>query len=738
MAYIPKGGGMIMKGKPKTTGSSAIPQSTVREDDMGAAGRGAYGAEDVASYMAASKSGKPMSTAPETMKGTTEYKSALSSLSSMGTLPSASTNVSLPIGKKSPTSGFASKDGTATREPLGFSTERGVDIKRKADDAFKRLSGQPDVNQFGQTGDQQAQAQKAAKEMGLPDPFAKKDEPQQKLPDDSITFVNPETQQTIKKRNPDQGDIASYKKMGFEVMEADTSSNIELDQDPEIAKLQLEVQKERQNMQSMFSQLQNSLISDKELQGQTRTIEAAWDSRIKDMEEVNRQREESMKTLGVRTGSRWTGGMGGMWGGIISAEERQGIQRIADLESKKQSKILEAQTAAQNKNWEVYVKMTDIAQDMYNEKAQELSKLQEEARKKNEEVAKQKRQSSRDMAINGLIAQNVTDENEILNMLNYDDNGNVTGDFTIKEVSEAVTAIRKPVIDAQKAAYDLALKNGAPASVIAAISTASTPEEAYAAIGEYGVDQLDRQYKKAQIANIYSSIQDRNIDNARQSAESSMEPSQLVAYAQQYAATGKIPTGLPKGTFGMVSEVAKELPKNKGELLDRKTGIKPDAADSTVNGYGALYSAIELSKQLKTLDEERLQGLIPAAFGKVFGTKAQSQYMDLRKQIVDLLARARSGAALSTSEEEHYASMLPGRVGEVAGFIGVDSDVRIDNFTSALSSDLNNKTSVQGWAINGISKVNVDGTDYTIGDVITNEAGQSGRINADGSVTLIQ
>ncbi len=111
--------------------------------------------------------------------------------------------------------------------------------------------------------------------------------------------------------------------------------------------------------------------------------------------------------------------------------------------------------------------------------------------------------------------------------------------------------------------------------------------------------------------------------------------------------------------------------------------------------------------------------------------------MDLRAQIVDLLSRARSGAALTPHEEEMYNSMLPGRFSESLG-LGADSQVKIDNFINALTSDAKNKASTQGWAINGLSDVEIDGEKYTVGDIITNAQGKKGRINADSSITLIE
>ena len=78
-----------------------------------------------------------------------------------------------------------------------------------------------------------------------------------------------------------------------------------------------------------------------------------------------------------------------------------------------------------------------------------------------------------------------------------------------------------------------------------------------------------------------------------------------------------------------------------------------------MKGLSNLYSVSQLSDQLLALDKERIGGVISGSLGKVFGSGDQARYMDLRSQIVDLLSRARSGAALTVSEERRYSEMLP-------------------------------------------------------------------------------
>lgn len=271
-----------------------------------------------------------------------------------------------------------------------------------------------------------------------------------------------------------------------------------------------------------------------------------------------------------------------------------------------------------------------------------------------------------------------------------------------------------------------------PPEVYESIKNAQDENDAFIAAGDllYSEnDMLDAQYKRAQIAKAYHDI---SMDNSF-----GRDPSLMIAYANQYAATGQIPTGLPKGSFGVVAQIAKELPKSPGQIVSRSTGITPTGDTTLQSGLGALYSATELAKQLKELDEQRWAGIIGGTAGKVLGSDEQRRYMDLRSQVIDLLSRARSGAALTVQEEERYGDMLPGRFSEPFGF-GADSTVRIDNFINALESDITNKASAQGWAVNGVSKVKIAGSEYKVGDILMNGDGQTGRINADGSVTVIQ
>lgn len=253
-------------------------------------------------------------------------------------------------------------------------------------------------------------------------------------------------------------------------------------------------------------------------------------------------------------------------------------------------------------------------------------------------------------------------------------------------------------------------------------------DEAVRTLGQFQTDPIQTEKTYLEMLNIRDQMNNRaeQLDIARRelalketdAKNTGLDPASLLAYANQYASTGAIPTGLPKGTFGLVAGFAKELPKQKGTIVDMNTNVKSSSLGAEQEkAFAALYSAIELSKQLQELDKQRWAGVVSGTFGKVFGDEDQQAYVDLRDQIVDLISRARSGAALTAQEEKHYKDMLPGRFAEPFN-LGAEPEQRITNFTTTLTNDLKNKAATQGLSIYGLSEVDVNGRKFTVGDVV--------------------
>ena len=283
-----------------------------------------------------------------------------------------------------------------------------------------------------------------------------------------------------------------------------------------------------------------------------------------------------------------------------------------------------------------------------------------------------------------------------------------------------------------------AAKNGATTLMVNQALAAPSPQQALGILSGYMSDPVAKQQALADLQLTRAQINKTNKDAEVASTSTGVDAANLIAYAQQYAATGTIPTGLPKGTFGAVAELAKSMPKLDGAIIDTNTGTKPAISDAKLDGLAAMHDILQKAQQLKELDTKRNHGLVSGIVSAVVKPRGQENYLALRQEIVDLLARARTGAALTVAEQNFYESQLPGMISNPLGVFGANSQNKIQNFANKIEATLDTKLKAQQAAIVGFSKVNIGGQNYTVGQTVTNANGQVGRVNADGSITIIQ
>lgn len=226
----------------------------------------------------------------------------------------------------------------------------------------------------------------------------------------------------------------------------DITKFLEEDGTPLPAALSPEGQKYRQELDTLTAGLSSFVIGDKELRTQMKTITKGWDARIKQMEGINERREKTFETLGFRTGGQFSGGIrGGVFGGIVSAEEREGLMRVSQLEASKQADLLKAKESARTNNWNVYVQQVAAAEKKYTDQIDTITKLNEayitrqnELKEEEEALNTLDRQVKLDNSISQLVSEGIDDPKDILNKLNYDSEGTLAGNVTLKEVKEAV------------------------------------------------------------------------------------------------------------------------------------------------------------------------------------------------------------------------------------------------------------------------------------------------------------
>ena len=112
-------------------------------------------------------------------------------------------------------------------------------------------------------------------------------------------------------------------------------------------------------------------------------------------------------------------------------------------------------------------------------------------------------------------------------------------------------------------------------------------------------------------------------------------------------------------------------------------------------------------------------------------------YNDLRTQFLNQLLLANSGKVVSDKELQRYQSLLPSTYSNTLFTFGRNGDTQLNDILNNLKGTLNNSLSSNGLSIYGYSTVKVGNQEYKVGDVVVNSEGQSGRVNPDGTVTII-
>lgn len=233
---------------------------------------------------------------------------------------------------------------------------------------------------------------------------------------DYITYLNQNTGQemTLKGNAITDQAKADAEKQGYTVASSEISG---VKTTPEMARIQSELDSATRETNSFMSRLESMLITDKELASETRQIRSKYNARQQEMAEINKRRQVAMETLGIRTGMRYTGGTGGIMGGILSEEERQGLMRIEEIENDKQDAILNAKKAAREQNFKLYAQLADKAEKKQAEKVTELQALKKAQAEQDAKIAEEKKQMEYDSLIAEQLATGETDPIKIVQAL---------------------------------------------------------------------------------------------------------------------------------------------------------------------------------------------------------------------------------------------------------------------------------------------------------------------------------
>ncbi len=273
---------------------------------------------------------------------------------------------------------------------------------------------------------------------------------------------------------------------------------------------------------------------------------------------------------------------------------------------------------------------------------------------------------------------------------------------------------------------NIAIQEGNSAAALE-IKNAKDEDEVRTVAAKYGLMSLDDKIKRANLSKINAEAAALlGTDTPGQQADD------LVAYASEYAATGKMPSPaelkLAGLSVGQVTAMGKETPKKDGALVSTLTGVKSATLSPTQEeGISALYDLSKKLNELSTLYSETT---------KILPTKKNEQYRILRSEIVDLLARARSGAALTEYEQAEYEKKLPE---DPQRFITLYPQTKIIGLRNSITGKLDTNLNTNQLSLYGYSKTKVKGDSQpyrTVGEVI-DIGGTQYRVLPDGSLSDI-
>ena len=318
--------------------------------------------------------------------------------------------------------------------PTLFSSERGKDIindKKKIEQSLGGGLPQSQIDAMNQSSVDAANRANASKKQ---EPTATPT---------TVTLINPNTEQTVTFQDAsiNRENIQSYLNGGWTMSEGagNVPDWLRPSKDGSFSTVPAtEYDTAKADLTTARSNLANlNVNNDPVLKQMLSNISQQWDTRIAEMEQANKSRQASLSTTGIRLGSRYTGGMQGMFGGILSAEETQASGRIATLESQKSQALLEARNAYQNQEWTKYSKAVDTAQRAYDQQLQAVTELNKAQVTQTQKLKDEARLGTLSTAVAGLMKRGVTDSKDLISFINEFDDGTTTGaNLTAKELKE--------------------------------------------------------------------------------------------------------------------------------------------------------------------------------------------------------------------------------------------------------------------------------------------------------------
>lgn len=171
------------------------------------------------------------------------------------------------------------------------------------------------------------------------------------------------------------------------------------------------------------------------------SIKGKFDVRRRQQEEINKRTLALQRTAGIRRGTAQFAPE--IQTSILSSEERAGVQKLGELDALEAEIVADAELALSTENFKQLSEKLSRIDDIKKEKQEALNKLNEVQTEEQEKINERFEQSTRDSSIADLVNQGITDPFQILNFMNFDEEGNRIGDITFDEVLNVTDAIKE-------------------------------------------------------------------------------------------------------------------------------------------------------------------------------------------------------------------------------------------------------------------------------------------------------
>lgn len=129
--------------------------------------------------------------------------------------------------------------------------------------------------------------------------------------------------------------------------------------------------------------------------------------------------------------------------GILTEKEKYDMQALSGLQDEEETLKSTITTAQQDKNYELMGSTIALMEGKRKEKQALMGTIAEKMEVRNKEIADKKQKSSRERAIVDLFRQGITDPADMYDYLNFDENGNATGDISLDEIDATLSKVNK-------------------------------------------------------------------------------------------------------------------------------------------------------------------------------------------------------------------------------------------------------------------------------------------------------